>query len=98
MIAKRLIASRLQPTCSRLHTRAGTSRRASVEWPSRPKRCIEFVDEAAAKPLDAGPGDHRSIIGAQSRRRRNKAQSGVFGKARKTPSQPLVGGNTAGNH
>src|SRR5271155_1601053 len=55
----------LAANCSPLDTRARTSRRTSVERPPRLERCIEVVDEAAAKSLDAGPGDHRSIIGAQ---------------------------------
>jgi hypothetical protein len=72
--------------CSPLHTCSGTGRRVSVERPSRPKWCIEAIDEAELEPLDASPGDHCSIIGAQFWRRRDKAQPGIIGEARKASS------------
>src|SRR5438552_8890445 len=83
---------------SPLHTRSRTGRRVTVEGPSRLERCIETVDEAEPKPLDASPRDYCSIIGAQSRRWRNKAQPGLIGEARKAFSQSFIGGDTTANH
>jgi hypothetical protein len=49
-------------------------RGTGVERPARAKRRIETVDEAKAKPLDPRPGDHRTVVGAQGWRRRDKMQ------------------------
>src|SRR4051794_23059884 len=88
----------LEANCSPLHARSRAGRHVNVEGPSRPEWCIETVDEAESKPLDASPGDDCSIIGAQGRGRRNKPQPGIIGEARKTFSQPLVGGNAPADY
>jgi len=36
-----------------------------VKRPARPRREGQIVGEAEPQPLDAGPGDHHGIIGAQ---------------------------------
>src|SRR5215468_4489725 len=54
---------------SGLDASADGTRRARIERPAGARREIEAVDIAAAQPLDAGPGDHGGVVGAQLHRR-----------------------------
>ena len=56
------------------------------------------LTKAEPKPLYASPGDYGSIVRAQCRRRRNRAQPGIIGEARKTRSQAFGGGDAPANH
>ena len=72
-----MIASRFTRPTSFVSPRNPRSRRprgAGVERPARARRRVETVDKAKAKPLDPRPGDHRPVVGAQRRRRRDKTQ------------------------
>ena len=57
---------------------------------------IETVDEAEPQPLQPGPGDHRRIVGAQRRRRRQKVEPGRSGETGEALAQPGIGGDPAG--
>ncbi len=59
-------------------------------------RGIEPVDQTEAEPFQPGPGDHRSIVGAQRHGRRDKAEARRCGQRPKAVAQPQIGGDPAG--
>ena len=65
-----------------LYTRTGDG---GVERPARPRLEIERVGPAQPQPLDAGPGDHGAVVGAELYRRRDQTGAMLGG-------EPLPGG------
>jgi hypothetical protein len=66
-------------------------RRVRVEGPARPGTGVEAVGQAKLETLDAGPGDHRPIVGAEAGRRCDQVEAGAFGCSR-CPLLPVCGG------
>ena len=77
-------------------------RGASIPWAAgssgqrgRPARRADR-NEPSAQPLDPGPGDHRAVIGAERRRRRDEGEPGIAGERGEPRPQPGIGGDAAG--
>ena len=66
------------------------------ERPARPRRDRQRIGEAERQPLGAGPGDHRAVVGAQSRRRRHQFGADLEGDAVQDLADRLVGRDAAG--
>ena len=88
MTARRLnCASRRR---SRLDPGTWTPRRGAIERPARAQRCVQPIDQPEPQPLNAGPRDHRPVIGAQYRRGRHKAQPRLLCERRQSLPQKSV--------
>ena len=74
-------------------------RRDAVQRPARARHEIEAVllRHARAQPLDAGPGDHRRIVGAEFQRRRDEGEAGLVAQPLQCRLDRAVGGDAAGN-
>jgi len=74
-------------------------RRDRVQRPARTRHEIGgvFIRYAGAQPLDAGPGDHRRIVGAQFERRRDEGEASLGALLLQRRLDGAVGGDAAGN-
>ena len=61
-------AHRLTPAPGRAGAAASSGQRGRTGG-------IEPVGQAEAQPFEPGPGDHRAVVGAQRRRRRDKVEA-----------------------
>ncbi len=75
---------------------AGRRLRVSVEQPARAGRRFHRVGQSQRKPLGAGPGDHRAVVGAQRRRRDDQRGLRLCGDGLQRAADGLVGGDAAG--
>src|SRR5215207_4046989 len=68
-----------------------------VERPARPRLEVERVSLAQPQPLDAGPGDHGAVVGAEFHRRGDKVRTVLAGDVFKAAAQIKIGRNAAGH-
>ena len=79
-------ASRHRRCCGRSKQARGLRRLGHlVERPARARRGVERVGEAERQPLGAGPGDHRAVVGAERRRRRDQHGAGFEARRAAAP-------------
>src|SRR5258708_37407226 len=80
-----------------LYTGADGRRGVGIEWPAWARGEVGPVREAEAQPLEARPGDHRAIVGAERRRRRDEIEAMALRQIAEPAAQRGVGGDAAGD-
>src|SRR5258707_2381590 len=80
-----------------LYTGADGRRGVGIEWPAWARGEVGPVAEAEAQPLEARPGDHRAIVGAERRRRRDEIEAMALREIGEPAAQRDVGGDAAGD-
>src|SRR3990170_4576645 len=69
-----------------------------IERPARPRLEIERVGLAQPQPLDAGPGDHGAVVGAELYRRGDQARPMLAGDVFQPATQIEIGSDTTCHH